>query len=470
MKYDELDAVVLKGILSNKKNALEFASGNNEKIFSPTLWRFVKSTLDYIRVYKEIPTKRVMLERAGKNESLVNYLNDVWNILEPIQVDEREYKHDVDKLKTKYTEELILRLKNNLAELKDGEIDIQKSTSEIHAALNGIRGVSAVKAFNQKTVKESLPEFRENYKAKLNDPNFGVGIKTGIGFFDFLTSGLSRDGGELLLIGSESNGGKSMLLLNIAINMWMGDNKIDQESDFKEGEDIIFFSLEMSHQECMQRLMARMALVPQFGIRDANLKQEELDRLAQATRFISKYNREFTIIDMPRGATMSSIELVYADIVAKTNRKPKVIVIDYLTLMEAENSSPDEQDWLKTGRLSEAAHEMSRVLGVLVLTATQLNRAKPGSTGMSNDRIARSALQAANANFIIMIEKRQNEQEMSDMRLHLTKNRRGPLAQGSLYKQLDCCALHSDPPAGIFDNSLDMSGDFSDEIEGKDLN
>ncbi len=67
------------------------------------------------------------------------------------------------------------------------------------------------------------------YSAKLKNPNFGVGIKTGYGFFDFVTAGMLN--GETLLIGAETNGGKSMLLSNVSYNMWMGENNIDMSRD-----------------------------------------------------------------------------------------------------------------------------------------------------------------------------------------------------------------------------------------------
>ncbi len=201
-------------------------------------------------------------------------------------------------------------------------------------------------------------------------------------------------------------------------------------------------------------------MVPETGIRDATLNKEEKERLNKAARFINNYPYEFTIIDIPRGATMETVELIFNDIVMATNRKPKVIVIDYLTLMDCEE---DEQDWLKTGRLSEKFHELTRSLEVVGLTATQLNRAKQGASSTMNvDRIARSSLQAANANFVMLIEKRQNEQDLPDFKVSLVKNRRGALANGIMYKNLQCCALLNEIPDNLH---TDHSGDISDEIE-----
>lgn len=462
MTYQELDLVLFKHILSSKKNALEFVHDCNEKLFTTDAWRFAKLILDYIRVYKEVPTRKVIIERAKvqKSESLNKYVNQLWDDIDNAKIDEKEYKHDLEKIKNRFTEKLIYDLKDRLVG-EDGRVDVTKSISELNTAVNHIKGINQVKAYEQKTLKESLEDFRNRYVAKMNDPNIGVGLKTGYSFLDFVMGGVRKQ--ELLLIGAETGIGKSLLMMNMGINMWIGENDIESNlTEFKPGADILYFSLEMPYADMLERVLACIAKVPQTAIRDATLTDEQTKQLAKALKFIEKYPNDFTIIDIPRGATMDSIELIFNDICATKKKKPEVVIIDYLALLS--HDQKDVADWLQLNYLSEAFHEMIRTHDVIGITATQLNRPSankggPEQTGLH--RLSRSALQAANSNFVLLIDKRPNEQELPNMQLHLVKSRRTPLVSGTIYKQLSACALLNSP----IEDYTDSNADISSEIE-----
>lgn len=444
MNFQDLDLVVLKGVLSNKKNGLEFAYENNEKLFSSDLWRFVKLVLEHIRVYREIPTRRIMIEKskASKNEALTSYILSMWDVLEKVNCDEKEFKHDLENLKNRFAEKLIYNLKDNLVN-EEGRVDLKKSVSELTTTVNHIKSINQVKAYEQKTLKESLEDFRTKYVAKMDNPNIGVGLKTGYGFLDFALGGLRPT--EMLLIGAETGMGKSLLMMNMGINMWLGENSFDMNKDFKQGNDVLYFSLEMPYHDMLERILACIAKIPQTSIRDATLTDVEKKKLSGALKFIECYPYDFTIVDIPRGATMDSIELIYNDVCATRGKKPRVVIVDYLALLS--HNQKDISDWLQLNYLSEALHEFGRVNDVICITATQLNR--PPNTksaeSMGVHRLSRSALQAANANFVLLIDKRQNEQELPTMQLHLVKSRRTPLVSGTIYKQLSYCALLNEP-------------------------
>lgn len=464
MSYQELDLVVLKHILTNKKNALEFIHDGNEKIFAQDAWRFAKIIIDYLKTYKELPTRKVINERlkSQKNEAVFNYVNKIWDNIESVKIDEKEYKHDLEKIKTRFTERLIFDLKDRLIN-EDGRVDIKKSVGELNATVNHIKGINQVKAYEQKTLKESLDDFRNRYVAKMHNPNLGVGLKTGYSFLDYVMSGTRKQ--ELLLIGGETGTGKSLIMMNIGVNMFLGDNSLETLDNFKSGADILYFSLEMPYQDMLERLLACIAKVPQTSIRDATLTEDESKRLSKALKFIERYNHDFTIIDIPRGATMQNVELIFNDICA-TRRKPDVIIIDYLALMTHDDK--EAQDWLALNYLSESFHELIRTYDVIGITATQLNRSSNNKGANSGEqtglhRLSRSALQAANANFVLLIEKRANEQQLPNMQLHLVKSRRTPLVSGVVYKQLSYCALLDKP---IEDNNSNIKdADISDVIE-----
>lgn len=432
---NELDLVILKTLTSNKKHALDFANENDPKLFSADVWNFANLVVGYVRTYKELPTQRVMVEKLakGNNEKLIDHVKKVWEELDHVSYNDREYKHDLERIKKRYAEKQVSAIKETLSKQEPGSMDISKAIGEMQKTVQTIKALSQVKAYERKTLKEAVPIFRDEYTAKQNDPNFDKGVRTGYSYLDSVTDGLRPS--ELVLIGGESGAGKSMLLMNMAIQMWMQDNTTDMTDNFGPGQSILYFSLEMPFKPCLNRVLARMSGNPSKKIRAATLNTDEAAKLKKSLKFISNYPYQFEIVDIPRGATMESLELIYEE--AKANYDPKIIVIDYMGLMNYEGA--EMEDWLKLGKISEKIHEFARVHNLTVLSAVQLNRGKGGKDAddkIGLHRIGRSALIMQNANIAIQIETRPNEKGYPDMYYHLIKNRDGELGKGKMIKSL----------------------------------
>lgn len=440
MSFDDLEMRVLKTITTNKKFGLDFANEQDPKLFSGELWNFANVVVGYIKTYKDLPTIRIINEKLakGNNENLLKKINSVWDDLQKIQVDDKEYKHDLDKIKKRFAEKQLIDASGVLSKLEPGNIDVAKTIVDLQKTIQSIKGLNQSRTFERRTLKNDVPFFRDEYNAKLEDPNFDAGINTGYSYLDYVTGGLRP--GELLLIGGESGAGKSMLLMNMAIQVWLQNNNIDMEDNFNPGNNIMYFSLEMPFKPCRNRVLGRLSSNPTKLIRTAKLNQEEAVKLKKVLKFVSKYPFEFEIIDIPRGATMESLEMIYEE--AKLLYDPKIIVIDYLGLMDYEGGK-DMDDWLKLGKIAERIHEFARVHNVTVLSAVQLNRPKGSKEEdkIGLHRIGRSALIMTNANIAVQIETRANEKNFPDMKYHIIKNRDGELGDGRLIKNLACGTL-----------------------------
>jgi len=464
MSFQDLDLVILKTLITNKKQALDFSTECDPKIFAPEVWNFANLIIPHIKMYKDIPTLRVITEKLanGKNDKQIENVKTLWAKLESIEYNDKEYKHDLSKLKRRYAERQIIAVKETLASADLGTMDVEKLTSEMQKACQTIKSLDKVKAYERKTLRDAVPIFREEYNAKMNDPTFDRGIPTGYTYFDNVTDGLRP--GELVLIGAESGGGKSMLLMNMAIQIWMQQNTMDMEENWGAGTGILYFSLEMPFKPCLNRVLSRLSGCPSKKIRKATLDTEEANKLKKALRFIQRYPFQFEIVDIPRGATMESLEQIYEE--ARASYDPKIIVIDYLGLMDYEGGS-DLDDWLKLGKIAEKIHEFARVHNCIVLSAVQLNRAKGGKEiedKIGLHRIGRSALIMQNANIAVQIETRNNEKQYPDMNYHLIKNRDGELGKGNLIKNLACGTL-LDNPAEEDDTQFEMRD--PDDISSK---
>lgn len=432
---NDLDLVILKTLVTNKKHALDFVNESDIKLFSPEVFHFADLAIGYIRTFKDLPTQRIMVERLskGKNDKIIEVVKKVWSQIDAIQYNDLEYKHDLDKLKKRFAEKQLTNVKDNLTKLEPGSMDVKKALDDMNRAVQSIKSLHQIKAYDRKTLKEALPIFREEYNAKMNNPTFDQGTRTGYSYLDNVTDGLRS--GELILIGGESGAGKSMLLMNMAIQIWLQNNNIDMTENYGPGNSVLYFSLEMPFKPCLNRVLSRLSGNPSKKIRNATLNVEEATKLKKALKFINNYPNQFEIVDIPRGATMESMELIFEE--AKAYYDPKVVVIDYLGLMDYDGA--DMEDWLKLGKIAEKIHEFARVHGLIVLSAIQLNRGKGGKDAEEKiglHRIGRSALIMQNANIGIQIETRPNEKSYPDMKYHLIKNRDGELGAGVLIKNL----------------------------------
>lgn len=460
MTYPELDLIILKTLISNKKNALSFANAQDSKLFSPELWNASNVIVNYIKTYKELPTLKVITEKLAKNDKLVEHVKSVWEQIEKQPYDDKEFIHNLDKLKRRFAEKQIVDIKEKLS--KSESIDISKTIGDMQKTIQNIKNLNQTQSFSSKTIKEAIPDFKEEYNARVNDPEFDCGIKTGYSYLDAVTDGLR--GGEFLLIGGESSSGKSMLLMNMAIQMWMQNNTVDMDN-FTPGQHILYFSLEMPFKPCLNRVLARLSGCPSKLIRNAKLDAEELKRLKKALKFIHKYPYEFKIIDIPRGATIQNIESIYED--CKSLFDPKIVVIDYLGLMEGDSSTNGMDDWLKLGYISAACHEFGRVHDCIVLSAVQLNRVKPSKDTeekIGMHRVGRSAMIMQNANIAIQIETRIGEINYNDLSYVVIKNRDGELGKGRIIKNFKCGTLVDDKQD---ENATEFSDYNSDDVSSK---
>ena len=260
----------------------------------------------------------------------------------------------------------------------------------------------------------------------------------------------------------------SMILNNVAKQIWLQENALDTPPDkLVRGYNILYFSLEMPYQDCFIRFLASLANVPQRSLSKSSLSSEEEQRVKKAYEFIKMYQQNgyyFDIVDVPRNLTIEEVELRYHD--AMLRYRPEIVVVDYMGLMH-NTALAKEQDWLKMGAIAASLHEFARAYDCAVITAAQLTDLKrQGSQGSQEEgrrvgvhRWGRSSLIMHNVNLGIQIETRNNERSFSDLKIHVVKNRKGPLGQGNLIKNFANASLIDVP----FDQR-EMPGDVSANI------
>jgi replicative DNA helicase len=440
---EEQDLRLLKTILAEPAIASEFANTYDESIFMGDSKKFAKMVLSYIKAYKMPPTKRVMLDRCSSNVELLDQISTIWDSVQEVDCSVAEFKYDLDKIKNRFAQQKVTTLKNML---DDPPSDLATTLKVIQEQLDDVKRISKGRrqTYTQKTLKSYIPDFKQSYNDKFRNKEIGRGILTGYSYIDYIKNGMLP--AEMMIVAGETGAGKSMVLNNMAIQMWMQQNTVFSDT-FVKGYNVLYFSLEMPYEACARRTLARIADVPMYALRDSALSKFQVEGMKRATDFIEKYPYEFEIVDIPRGVTPEQVEARFVEAQARYN--PDVVVVDYLGLLEDPEAQGD--DWLKLGYIAGKLHELARVYNVVMLTAVQLNR-PPSSKSKQNEedligihRIGRSSLIMHHANLGIQIQSRPAENTFSDLKYHIIKNRDGELGSHIMLKNFKNASVTDSP-------------------------
>lgn len=468
MNITDLDLAILKGITSNKKNAIEFISSSETKIFSSDAWKFADLVVSYVKAYKELPTQRVVEEQLakGNNKATIEYCNNLWGKIKDFKYEDREFPFDLEKLKNKYAEKQVLQFRDNLVNTSIDKIDINKSVADMQKVFQNIKSVKEQKTYESHTVKDYIPIFKDRFLAKRNNPTVESGLNTGFTLFDDATNGVK--GADFILITAESGFGKSTWLLNAAKGIWLqGNDPLSDSKVYKKGHNIAYFSLEMPFENCFNRLLSSLTGVAYKKIEKPSLiNKEEAQLIKKALDFINNYPHSFEIIDMPN-ANANDIDAVL------DNMDFDAVFVDYLGIMTTNEKVSDDQDWLKQGVISYELRAIARLRNIPLFSAVQLNRkaGKDSEDAIGLHRLARSAQIATHATCVVQIESRKLEENFPDLNYWLIKNRNGPKnIKGRLLKNLAAASLVDLPDSKIeeefgFTNYIEDIEEKLEEIE-----
>ncbi len=183
-----------------------------------------------------------------------------------------------------------------------------------------------------------------------------IGVPTGFAEFDRMTAGLQPS--DLILIAARPAMGKTSFALNIV-----------QHAALRAGVPVAIFSLEMSKEQLVTRMICSEAMIDSHKLRTGNLEDEEWKKFAKALALLS--NAPIYIDDTPA--------ITVAEMRAKCRRlklKEKglgLVMVDYLQLMTARGRFESKQQ--EIAEISRSLKALARELNVPVLALSQLSRA-----------------------------------------------------------------------------------------------
>ena len=204
----------------------------------------------------------------------------------------------------------------------------------------------------------------KDLEALMNNKNGLTGLPTGFVDFDNLTSGLH--GSDFIILAARPSMGKTALSLNIVQNVAIRSGK---QTDGKP-KVVAFFSLEMSKEQLVQRMLCAEANIDSQRLRIGELRDEDWIQLIQTADSLSAAQ---IYIDDTAGIT--AMEMRSRARRLKAEHGLDLIVVDYLQLMQGSgkrNLSGDRQQ--EVSEISRSLKALARELNVPIIALSQLSR------------------------------------------------------------------------------------------------
>ncbi len=209
-------------------------------------------------------------------------------------------------------------------------------------------------------IKDTIKTIEKLYDRK----ELITGVPTGFTYLDNLTSGLQRS--DLIIVAARPSMGKTAFCLNLI-----------EHAALRASEPIAsaIFSLEMSKEQLVQRLLCSVARIDASRVRNGKLAQSEFPTLVTAAGILS--DAPIYIDDTP---AISVIELRSKARRLKSEKNIGMIVVDYLQLMQGSKGASSENRQQEISEISRSLKALAKELNIPVIALSQLNRSLESRT------------------------------------------------------------------------------------------
>lgn len=197
-----------------------------------------------------------------------------------------------------------------------------------------------------------------------------TGLETGFRDLDYKTAGLQKS--DLILIAARPAMGKTAFVLNLA-----------EYIALHSSSTIAMFSLEMSKEQLVKRMLAMNSKVDSQKIRTGSLEDEEWGKLVESVRRLGNSN---LVIDDTSGITAAELRSKCRKL--KMEKGLDLVIIDYLQLMSGSGQRKGDNRQQEISDISRSLKIMARELNVPVVALSQLSRAveqRPDKKPMLSD-------------------------------------------------------------------------------------
>ncbi len=217
----------------------------------------------------------------------------------------------------------------------------------------------------------------ENIEILRNKEDTLSGIPTGFSNLDRVTSGWQAS--DLIIIAARPGMGKTAFALSMARNIAIDYNK-----------PVGFFSLEMSSEQLVNRLIASEAQLGANKLRKGDLADHEMIQLHEKIKYLSEAP---IFIDDTPALTIFELRAKARRLVK--NHKVGILIIDYLQLMHAGGNAGNREQEIST--ISRSLKGIAKELKIPVIALSQVNRGVESRSGVGSKRPMLSDLRESGA-------------------------------------------------------------------------
>ena len=356
--------------------------------------------------------ERKLLEKSGGTSYLTELAESV-----PSASNATHYAGIIQK---KYLMRRLIDAAGHVSELGyDEGADLETLLDEAEKRVYEVTNFNTTKKF--KEMKDELQEAFERIDKLANSGDGLRGVSTGFKELDSMLSGFQP--ADLIILAARPSTGKTALALDIA-----------RKSAIEHGTSVGIFSLEMSSQQLVDRMLSAQAQVDSWKLRTGKLNQDnEFEAIRQGLDDLSK--APIYIDDQP-GNNILKMRSVSRRL--KSEKGLGLIIVDYLQLMSPTNSRSSDNMVQQVTEISRSLKHLARELNVPVLALSQLSRAvesRGGRPRLSDLRDSGSIEQDAD---VVMFLHRERNEEEGTGRQNITevlieKHRNGPVGKVDLF-------------------------------------
>jgi replicative DNA helicase len=330
------------------------------------------------------------------------------------------FNHYADLVTRKHIMRSLIEVSNEIAEaaFEEGS-DTAEVLDQAEKAIYAIGNASASHKFI--AIGEKLESAWERIEANSGKDGAIRGVPTGYPDLDTLLSGLHKS--DLVILAARPSVGKTSLALDIARNAAVRHNI-----------PVGIFSLEMSAEQLVDRMLSAESYVNSWKIRTGTVRDEQdFERIRDALEVLSKAP---IYIDDKAGNNILSMRAVARRL--KRERGIGLIIVDYLQLMAPTNTKASDSMVQQVTEISRSLKSLARELEVPVLALSQLSRAveqRGGKPRLSDLRDSGSIEQ--DADVVMFIHREDRTKEDSDRKniaeILIEKHRNGPTGKVELF-------------------------------------
>jgi replicative DNA helicase len=305
----------------------------------------------------------------------------------------------------------------------DEHNDITVVLDEAESTILAVRE-STEERRDEPTIKEDVMLAIEVIERLYETRGAITGVETGFTEFDRYTNGLQP--ADMIVIAARPSMGKTSLVMNIAEYVAMVKRK-----------PVAVFSLEMSRQQLVQRLISSRARVNLQKLRDGFLSERDFPNLSLAATKLAD-----SPIHIDDRSKMSILELRAKARRWKKDHGIELMVVDYLQLLRSTSRRAQENRQIEIAEISQGIKSLAKELHIPIIVLAQLNRKPDDRTGTAKGKPRLSDLRESgsieqDADLVALLVRAEVYEEDAELKAELAgqalvdiaKNRNGPVGE-----------------------------------------